>query len=347
MKVSFFILISTFVFCFLGLFPAQGNAQSSNLCSYPNLVEWPAKKPVWKLCWVPPEQSSGINASGLEIRNVYYRGKLVLNRGNIPVLNVEYEKDGCGGQYNTYRDWLGAPQAFEANNVIQAGYAEPTQKPVTVCDHPGRDSGKFTGVAVEKSEDKLILTSQLKSAWYRYIIKWVFYPNGTIEPRIGFSAVDYFCTENLHTHHAYWRFDIDLLDSNNDIVEEFNNGKWTAMNETSRNRNLLTKRKWRVRDTAKNAVMEIAPGENDIKADSFAMGDFWALSYNAKELDDGGALRGPTGDRFHIDRFVNNEPIIKGKSNVVVWYRSGTNHDGDGHRCDTVGPVLKILLNRK
>lgn len=253
------IFIKSIILCVCLLFAGSVSAQQ-NTCSSPNYVEYPTKNPVWKLCWVDPTKSSGINASGLEIRNVRYKNQLVLNRGHIPVLNVKYKSGGCGAQYFTYRDWLGDPQFFAATNVLSPGYAEPKSSPVTVCELPGRDTGEFKGVAVEKLPDRLILTTQLKSAWYRYIIKWIFYPDGTIEPRNGFSAVDYFCTTNPHTHHAFWRFDVDLGDADNDLVEESNEGKWSSLGELQRLKSPSTNRIWRVRDTEKNTTLTLTPG---------------------------------------------------------------------------------------
>ena len=35
-------------------------------CSPPHRIDWPADHPVWSLCWITPENSSGIDGSGLE-----------------------------------------------------------------------------------------------------------------------------------------------------------------------------------------------------------------------------------------------------------------------------------------
>lgn len=336
------LMIAGFVLIFLSALSVPAQPNELHTCKYPNLVEWPSGKPIWKLCWVRPEQSSGISASGLELRSVYYKNRLVMSRGNIPVLNVKYKIGGCGGPYNTYRDWLGHLQAFEADNPLLPGYAEPKHTPITVCENPGRDAGEFAGVAVEKLSDRLILTSQFRSAWYRYIIKWTFYLDGTIEPRIGFSAVDYFCTRTPHTHHAFWRFDTDIDGAQNDLVEELNLEKYSSLEETHALRDDVNKRSWQVKDSVTKTVLQILPGVADNTADSFAVADFWSLGYNPNEIDDGGAVRGPTGDQPHMDKFINGEPIAKGKGNVVVWYRSGTNHAGDANQCDTVGPTLRL-----
>lgn len=320
-------------------------AQSS--CAPPHLITWPETNPVWKLCWVSPPDSYGPNASGLELHSVYYKGRLVLNRANVPLLSVKYDRGGCGGPHLTYRDWMGDLQAFNANNVLQPGYAEPTAPPATVCDHPGHDSGSFKGVAAEKRPDRLILTTQIKSAWYRYIQTWTFFPDGTIEPRIGFSAVDYFCTSNPHTHHAFWRFDFDIDDPHNDVIEEYNAGKWTKLDEAQRLKDAAAGRKWRVRDTASNRAFDLLPGVGDTVADDFAVADVWALEYNSNELDDGGATKGPAGDRPHLDRYLDGKNIAAGRQNVVLWYHGGIHHNGDKNVCGTVGPTLKWVPSRR
>src|SRR4029077_7231239 len=62
-----------------------------------HLMSWPTAAPVWEFCWLRPSQSRGVNGSGLEIRNLYYNGHLVMKRGHVPILNVQYESGGCGG----------------------------------------------------------------------------------------------------------------------------------------------------------------------------------------------------------------------------------------------------------
>ena len=188
---------------------------ASAYCMWPHLINWPAANPVWSLCWVPPDQSSGISGSGLELRHVFYKAHRVFWQAHLPVLNVLYDGNACG----PYRDWQNSLMQFEADNVLQPGYAEPTVPPRTVLDHPGSDAGTFEGVAVEKRVDRLILTTQMQAGWYRYIQKWTFFLNGTIEPRFGFSAVTNPCTPQPHNHHAYWRFDFDIDGFANDVIE--------------------------------------------------------------------------------------------------------------------------------
>jgi len=45
---------------------------------------------LWEMTVVRPSASSGTRKSGIEVQNVKYKGKMVLKRGHVPVLNVKY-----------------------------------------------------------------------------------------------------------------------------------------------------------------------------------------------------------------------------------------------------------------
>jgi hypothetical protein len=68
-KVSVALLFVAAQFCFASSAHSQ--------CAYPNKIDWPAGNPVWSMCWVAPNNSSGISGSGLELRHVFYKGKRV------------------------------------------------------------------------------------------------------------------------------------------------------------------------------------------------------------------------------------------------------------------------------
>jgi hypothetical protein len=77
------------------------------------------------MCWLSPDQSSGPSGPGLELRYTRYKGKLMFWRANMPVLSMFYGTgSGCCGP--TYRGWINEVQTFDADNVLQPGYAEPT-----------------------------------------------------------------------------------------------------------------------------------------------------------------------------------------------------------------------------
>lgn len=321
---------------------SRSNAQvSSPSCSAPNYIAWPANTPLWKLCWRSPSNSSGIDGSGLELTDVYYKDKKVFARAHIPVLNVRYDPGGCGGSNLSYRDWTNELQPFEANNQISSGYAEPTTPPITVCNHPGTDQGSFAGVSAEKLADRLILTSQMRAGWYRYTQTWTFYTNGTIEPRFSFSAVDYPCVSKPHIHHAYWRFDFDIDGYANDVVENVATSlPVTAESSVLRSEPVNYTDIWRIRDKFTNRGYEIIDGSGDGRADNWAVSDRWVLRYNRYERDDGGSTSGTYGDSIHINNYLNGQNT--NGQDLVVWYRGGHRHLTPSE-CVTVGPTLRAI----
>ena len=320
-----------------------GKAQAvPGYCTAPNKIDWPAANPVWSLCWVAPSSSDGVDGSGLELRHVFYKGKRVFWQASAPVVNVKYQPGGCGGSTLSYRDWLTNQVAFDANNVISPGYAEPTSPPTTVCDHPGTDAGTFDGVAAEKRPDRLILTAQMGAGWYRYIQKWTFYLDGTIEPTFAFTAVQNGCVSKAHYHNAYWRFDFDIDGFPQDVLDRFLffifwAGWDTVGTELSQPRNPFVGYVWRVRDKITGRGYIIAPGAEDGIADAFGVADVWDLAYHGNEIDDGGATGGAMGNAAHMDNYKNNENVDG--TDVVFWYRAGHSHNG-ALTCSTVGPRL-------
>ena len=232
---------------------------------------------------------------------MHYNGHLVLKRGHVPMLNVEYEPGGCG----CYRDWQDQQVVFQADNVITQGvYAEPDVAAETVCDTGGSggDIGSFNGVSAEKFADPLVLTTQFEAGWYRYTMKWKFYMDGRIQPVFGFAAIDASCVSYTHRHHAYWRLDFDIDNPENDIVTEAaapppGGGGGGRPGPRPQVQVLQTEAKrvnnqpnltWTVTDSATHRGYRIVPGEEtELAADDFSIGDLWALAYHANEIDDG------------------------------------------------------------
>jgi Copper amine oxidase, enzyme domain len=315
-------------------------------CPAPYKITWPDSNPVWSMCWTPPNSSSGVDGSGLELNDVRFKGKRVLYKANIPVLNVLYEPGGCGGSTLSYRDWANQLWPFDANNVISPGYAEPTTPPKTVCDHPGSDAGSFSGVTVEKRADALTLTTQMTAGWYRYIQQWIFFPDGSFSPRFDFTAIENPCIHKIHTHHVYWRLDFDIDGAANNVVEKATGpnpgptSPWVPLTtETSDKRPspIRFTRPWRVRNKDSGRGYIIRDNIADGSADSWADADHWVLRYHSNEQDDGGATGGPTGDAIHIHPYLNGENVDG--QDVVIWYHAGHQHVTP-LTCVPVGPRI-------
>jgi hypothetical protein len=304
-------------------------------------ISWPAVNPVWTFLAVRPSASSGVNGSGLEIRFAGYKGKRVLYRGHVPVLNVKYDNNVCG----PYRDWQDEEHCFQVDGTnLAPGFRWSIGAPKTACN--GSDAGNFSGIALNETSCELVLTTEMAAGWYRYIQEWRFHKDGTIRPRFKFAAVQNPCVCHAHVHHVYWRFDLDLNSAGNNLVEEYNNPpllaglNWHTQNfETSRMRNYGRNRKWRVRNTSSGETYELIPGPSDGLADAYGRADLWALRYRGNEIDDGGPVG---GTEAHMDNYVGGESLVS--QDVVLWYGAHFRHnvaEQGSSECHQVGPTLK------
>ncbi|MDQ5816880.1 MAG: hypothetical protein M3334_00680 [Actinomycetota bacterium] len=304
--------------------------------------------PLWNFLVIRPSASSGTNASGVELQNVRYRGKLVLFQAHAPILNVHYDGNTCG----PFRDWLFEESWIQADGTNVAQGIRRSQAPAQTILESGTDSGNFRGVAIYRQGRETVLVSELQAGWYRYVSRWRFHDDGTIRPRFGFSAVQNACVCNVH-HHVYWRLDFDIGTAENNEVREFNSppifppDNWhTFQFEARRRRKPDLSRRWQVRNTQTGDAYDLIPGADDGTADAFGRRDVWILRFNEGQIDDGisaapsqageSQLNAPT----NIGSFVNGESIVS--RDVVVWYAAHFTHDVHeeevGH---IVGPILR------
>jgi Copper amine oxidase, enzyme domain len=314
-------------------------------------ISQPDRSPLWSFLVIRPSASSGTNASGVELQNVRYRGKLVLFQAHAPILNVQYDRDACG----PFRDWLFQESWIRADGTNVAPGIRRSQTPAQTILESGSDSGNFRGVAIYRQAQETVVVSELQAGWYRYVSRWRFHDDGTIRPRFGFSAVEDSCVCNVHHHHVYWRFDFDIGTRENNVVREFNSppifppDNWhTHRFEATRRRRSDLSRRWQIRNTQTGDAYNLIPGPDDGVADAFGRGDVWILRFNDGEIDDGisaalsqAGLPQPNAPA-DISRFNNREGIRN--QDVVVWYAAHFTHDlheeedGHGH---IVGPVLR------
>jgi len=306
---------------------------------------------IWRFFVTRPAASSGRRGSGVELRFVDYKGKRVLYRAHVPILNVQYDRDACG----PYRDWQWQEGMFTANGRDVAPGFRLCPEPAHTLLTSGTDRGNFRGVAIYVEGEEVVLVSEMEAGWYRYVSLWRLHSDGTIRPRFGFTGVSDSCICEVHHHHCYWRFDFDVRKNINNRVLEFNdpplpetpNGaNWhTFKFESRRTRDATRKRKWKVESTISPDAFEIVPGPEDGQADAFGVADVWVLRERPTELEDGRIrTQGPASTVMaNIDRFVNGESVDN--QDVVVWYAAHFSHDvhapedehGHGH---IMGPEL-------
>lgn len=287
---------------------------------------------LWNFIVVRPSASSGRKGSGLELRNVYYKGALVLTRIHIPILNVQYADNRCG----PYRDWAYAENYFSAVGEDKApGIRIATQPPKTISD-TGNDFGNFRGVAIYQDQEKVTLVTEISAGWYRYASKYELYNDGTIKPYFQFSAVENSCVCYSHNHHVYWRFDFDIDGTANSVaVSNGESVNWLEY-ETVQTKS-DTNKFWLISNADFSKLYRVSPGKDDGYADNYSIADTWLLRYHSSEIDDS---RVKSSTRAALGKFVTNENI--NESNLVMWYSAHYIHSHDD-RSDSeasVGPVL-------
>jgi hypothetical protein len=292
-----------------------------------------AGKTLWRFLVVRPAASSGLRGSGVELRYVDHRGKRVLYRAHVPILNVRYDQDACG----PYRDWQWEEGQIQANGADVAPGFRLCPGPAKTIMDTGSDIGNYLGVAIYVDGQDVVLVSEMEAGWYRYISQWRLRANGCIFPRFGFAATDSPCVCNVHHHHAYWRFDFDIVTAGNNRVLEFNdppvvgNQNWHEKHfEIARPRDPTHQRKWRVENTASGAAYDIVPrSEDGVAAQQsdwpFGRGDVWILRYHGNEIDDGFDTTTSPDSDAKIGQWVNGESVLG--QDVVLWYGAHFTHD--------------------
>lgn len=287
---------------------------------------------LWNFLAIRPSASSGADASGIELQKVRFRGKLVLKRAQVPILNVQYDGNTCG----PYRDWEYAESQFDADplngTTVTPGVRSCTIPATTQLD-TSIDTGNFQGIAYYDSGDAVVLVSEMSAGWYRYISEWGFHKDGTISPRFGMGATINSCTCNGHVHHAYWRFDFDINGSSPNRVREADvtsskplpiGNVFNTEARVYRNKKSIY---WLVENPTTRDSYEIVPSVNDGTAsnDTYGGGDLWFLSYSPSEIDDS-AVR--TSTAANLNAFVNNQNILD--TDLVVWYGIHIDHNRAG-----------------
>jgi hypothetical protein len=307
---------------------------------------------LWRFLAVRPAASSGTNGSGIELRYVDYKGKRVLYRAHVPILNVKYNANACG----PYRDWQYQEGMIQAQGIdVAPGFRFSSGPALTIMD-TGSDTGNFLGVGIYVLFNEVVFVSEMEAGWYRYITQWRLGTNGTIRPRFGFAAVEHPCVCNVHHHHVYWRLDFDIRTAGNNRVREFNdppligNQNWhTKRFEIRRPRDPGRARRWRVENTRTREGYDIVPQLDDGLAATmpdapFGRGDVWILRYRGSEIDDGVVATGPPYEA-DIDGWVNGEAVDD--HDVVVWYGAHFTHDVSHHgpalHGHVLGPDLKPI----
>jgi len=319
----------------------QGSTGSGQAGQYSLTVAGnaPGDPAIWEMLVIRPSASSGNSSerSGIEVRDVKFKGKSVLKRGHAPVLNVQYINNVCG----PYRDWQYSEGYFSIPtsgvtypNGSNGGIAVlPTGQIATTSVESHNDSGNFQGVAVYQQDNgegtELVLVTEMNAGWYRYIMEWRFLPSGVIRPRYGFGSTTSSCVCAPRNHHVYWRFDFDIVTPTNKVFELGRSRKLKdpITNELAMFRNYSTNRGFAIRNSTSGETYSITANKNDGTVtdasgnliDNFGRGDFWLMQFKGTagsplEIDDPNSGSAAA----NLAPWVNNESVLD--SDVVIWY---------------------------
>jgi hypothetical protein len=290
---------------------------------------------LWEMLVIRPSASSGASGerSGIEVRDVKYKGKSVLKRGHAPILNVQYDGNVCG----PFRDWQYSEGFFQ----VPDGFTTPAPGFAVVPAGSGvattavetrNDFGNFQGVAVYQQDvgfgTEIVMVTEMNAGWYRYVMEWRFAPDGTIRPRYGFGSTTNSCVCSPRNHHVYWRFDFDIVQPNNKVFKIERGRKFLTPvgAESAFFRNYKLNRGFVIQNSNGDEAYQITPNLTDgsvtdsagILTDTFGGGDFWLLKFQGTgaapgELDDVGS-----GSAANLAPWLNGESLVD--QDVVVWY---------------------------
>lgn len=315
----------------------------SPTCVAPEVkLSWPAVNPIWEMCWLGPSQSAGPRGSGLELRNVYRNGQLVMRRAHAPMLFAEY-KDGGGG--NCYRDWKDEPTAILAASGVQNQLGViPSGQPAatTSCDRSDEPTASYgscpyglsvpggyscaNGVMIEDLGDSVRLTTQYIAGWYMYSSRFVFRADGRMEPSFGFGNRNGTYNSVTHWHHNYWRFEFDIDGLGNNVVSVNGVDQATEFSDLrdatgGTGGGPVT---WEVRNPTTGNGYRLVAGPNDYNVPTnqsgrnFHLVDFMATQAHSNEYGDNPNYN--LGDcTMNQNALVNGESIAN--NNQAIYYR--------------------------
>ena len=328
-----------------------GYATDQTCPSY--LVTWPAASPVWTMKVRHPSCTSSIqgDGTGLEITDVTFQNRLILKRGEVPVLNVLYAGNTCG----PYRDWLDSEDCFQAVGTdvpaSGSGVRVASAPPTTLCESQS-DAGNFRGVAIYDEGDSLLLMTETTAGWYRYVMEWRFGMDGSIHPRFGFGATSNSCTCNAHDHHAYWRLewalDGTLADTSSGIatLERLRAGTTDTWDPVQSEGTFVRpavdgdKDWFRIQNPLTGNGYVLKPGTLDGHAtgDTYGKWDLAALAWNTNEINDPN-----TNTSINVAPWMTTPEVLGASKRLVTWYHATYDHDdpgGNGEPCEIAGPDL-------
>lgn len=343
-----------------GGFSASAYAGSPTCVGDETLLSWPATNPIWEMCWLRPSESVGPRGSGMELRNVYWKGHLVMRRAHAPLLFAEYTTQTC------YRDWKDDDATFLSDRAVQNQLGIPVDplQAITSCDrshdptdsygscpfqlsgYPNAVASCAPGVSIEDGGDHVTLTTQHSAAWYQYTSRWTFYADGRMQPEFGFGNSNGTNNHITHWHHNYWRMEFAIDDDVNTVSENGvdQSSEFSALRDADGGPGGEA-RTWEVRNPVTGNGYQLIPGDADYLTPTndsgrgFHMVDFMATQQHNGEYGD-------RSDNNLSDCAMDDGALVNGETlsntNVALYYRVGVRDTTgvDSMICKKASPTI-------
>lgn len=296
----------------------------------------------WSVYW----RISKLKGSGLEVWFADFNGRRVVWRGSQPFAIVPYHRPIVGDPkppHFTYKD----------GNNPQWGGVEFTALKMT-APNTWTNASQNAAIDTEAVEVKvepsgnfgpgsLNITAKFQCGWYQYVHNWEFDGDGNIHAHVAMGGqLNPNDSSKAHTHHMYFRVDLDIDGFSRDLFEEFQHNSfndpggdaWVTINTQSKHlaaTNLA--RKWRVRDAASTSGLgEFRGYEIEIPQlagrDGYSTGDIWATIYRGDAIQQGEdvGVAAPTDEV--LEQVYCQGPLDTVNGNdVVFWVAVHAHHE--------------------
>jgi hypothetical protein len=301
----------------------------------------------WSVWWRIPQQSGG----GLEVWWADFRGHRVMWRGSSPFAIVPYHRPLPGA--------LSPPPpnfCFKDGFDVHGGGADFTALHNKALNNQTIVATKDTeAISVHtEGEDgfnpaRLTIEAKFQCGWYQYVHSWEFNGDGAIHPRVAMAGhLNPFNRSTPHTHHIYFRVDLDIDGQfPHDVAEFFDHvslddppggsgDTWTPIPAQGKQlAQTATARKWRVRNTvSQNPGGQFKGYEIEIPqlagTDPYSTGDLWVTAYRGDGFQQGEGIATEADDLSDkaLEGVYAVGPLDLATGNdIVVWVVVRSHHD--------------------
>jgi Cu2+-containing amine oxidase len=189
----------------------------------------------------------------------------------------------------------------------------------------------------------LTITAKFQCGWYQYVHRWEFDGDGNIHPQLAMGGqLNPNDTSKAHTHHMYFRVDLDIDGFSRDLFEEFEHvtlndpggDVWTTLSaQGKRLADPARSRKWRVRDAASQSQLGDFRGyEIEVPQicgrDAYSTGDVWVTVYRGDSVEQGGDVGVAAPDDKVLESVYASGPLDAVNGNdTVFWVAVHAHHE--------------------